>query len=69
MTQSRFVDPPLLLLFLGLVISCLGIVARRLKADKVSRVILWVAQIPFSVYIAWWFLVWLASSVLGHETP
>jgi len=62
-------NPPLLLLLLGIAIGFLGLLAQWLKAERSSHVILRIAQIPLFLWIAWWALAWIAAFVLGRNTP
>jgi hypothetical protein len=62
-------NPSPLLLLLGIAIGFLGLLAERLKAERTSRVIFWIAGISFFLWIAWWTLAWLAAFVVGRNTP
>jgi hypothetical protein len=62
-------NPPLLLLILGVAIGFLGLLAQWLKAEKTSYVILRIAQIPIYLWIAWWVLAYLYGQLFERNSP
>ena len=66
---KSFVGWPLLLPVMGIAIGFIGLLAQWLKAERTSRVILRIAQIPLYLWLAWLALGYLAAFIRGESTP
>lgn len=67
--ETTKMNPPLLLLLLGIAIGFVGLLAHWLKAERASHVILRMAQIPLFLWIGWWAVAWIAAFLRGRNGP
>jgi hypothetical protein len=66
---KSFVSWPLLLPVMGIAIGFIGLLTQWLKAERTSRVILRIAQIPLCLWVAWLVLGYIAAFIRGGSTP
>jgi hypothetical protein len=66
---NSFTSWPLLLPVMGIAIGFIGLLAQWLEAERTSRVILRIAQIPLYLWVAWLAFGYIAAFVRGGSTP